>query len=174
MDIHAMVAKISGELSDKAYEVSDSLARIGSEEVLQAMIVLLKNPNPESRYLAARTMAHMTNNAAGLAPLMDAIQDKENSSQQGELLAELEGFDVSDYYVELFKYYLFGGFKVSMIAKDLLDHKDFDITARVIKKATKHWNHYTNNVKHDELFTLKKREVEEILADLQAFVSDES
>ncbi|WP_147407377.1 HEAT repeat domain-containing protein [Reichenbachiella sp. MSK19-1] len=172
MDIGAMIDKLSGDLGDKAYEVSDSLARIGTQEVLEAMIVLLKNANPESRYMAARTLGLMEDNEGGLAAVFEAIKDQENQNQVGELLSVLEGFDVSEYYVALFKLYLFGNFKVSMIAKDLLDHKDFDITHRVIKKATKHWNHYSNNVKHDELYELKKIEVEEIFDDLSDFLDD--
>ncbi|PIB37454.1 hypothetical protein BFP72_07395 [Reichenbachiella sp. 5M10] len=168
-----MVNELSGDLGDKAYEVSDALARIGSEEVLQAMLTLLQHPHAESRYMAARTLGLMKDNAAGLEPLLDAIKDKQNEGQVGELLSVLEGFDVSGVYVELFKLYLFGNFKVSMIAKDLLDHKDFDITPRVLKKATKHWNHYSNNVKQDDLFVLKKAEVDEIFEDLTAFLDDQ-
>lgn len=161
---------LSGELDDKAYEISDAMARIGSDEAMQAMIQLLGHPEPETRYLAARTMSLMKDNSAGLEPLLSFLQDPLSKGQVGDLLSFLEEFDISGHYVEIFKHYLFGNYKVSMVAKDLLDHKDFEITPRVIKKATKHWNHYTNNVKHDELFALKKAEVEEVLADLQKYV----
>ena len=59
------------------------------------------------------------------------------------------------------------------IAEELLDYKEFDITPRVLKKATKAWNHYVNNVKHDEVFELKKEEVEGMLEDLRDYLENE-
>jgi len=84
----------------------------------------------------------------------------------------LEGFDISGIYVELFRLYLFGSYKVSMTAKELLDYKEFDITARVLKKAIKHWDHYEHNVRRDEAYELRKTEVEEMLADIRAYLDD--
>ena len=56
------------------------------------------------------------------------------------------------------------------MAKGYLDFKEFDITPRVIKKAEKHWNHYSNNIKHDEVYEIRKSEVDAMLADLRAFL----
>lgn len=173
MDISLLVEQLSGKLTDKAYEASDALGRIGSEAVVKAMIELLNHAYSESRYMAARTLALVENNEDALEPLLQAIQRKENHNQAGDLLIALEEFDVSEKYVEFFKLFLFGSFKVSMVAKDLLDHKDFDITARVIRKAQKHWEHYSNNVKKDDLFILRKIEVEEMLHELKAYVDNE-
>ena len=173
MNISSLVEQLSGELTDKAYEASDALGRIGSEAVVKAMIELLNHPYSESRYMAARTLALVENNEDALEPLLQAIQRKENHNQAGDLLIALEEFDVSEKYVEFFKLFLFGSFKVSMVAKDLLDHKDFNITARVIRKTQKHWEHYSNNVKQDDLFILRKIEVEEMLHELKAYVNKE-
>lgn len=170
IDISLYVEQLSNELTDKAYEASDALGRIGSEAVVAAMIEMLAHSNPDSRHMAARTLELVENNTKALEPLLEAIQNKENNNQAGDLMAALEGFDVSSKYVEIFKLYLFGSFKVSLIAKDLLDHKEFDITARVLKKATKHWNHYSNNVKQDEVYALRKTEVEEILEDIKEYI----
>ncbi|NJN26964.1 MAG: HEAT repeat domain-containing protein [Cyclobacteriaceae bacterium] len=157
-------------LTDKAYKASDSLARIGSGEVIRAMIALLQHPNPESRIMAARTLGMAADNGVALEPLLEAVNNPENKAIAGDLFMALEGFDVSEHYLDLFKLYLFGSFKVSAIAKNLLDYKEFDITPRVIKKAQKHWNHYANNVKQDESYELKKSEVEDILNDLRAYL----
>lgn len=170
VDITAYVAELSGELSDKAYKASDSLGRIGSEAVVQAMIELLNHPNLESRYMAARTLGLVKNNSEGLVPLLEATQHKDNKAMAGDFLAALEEFDLSANYVVIFKLYLFGSNRVSMIAKNLLDHEEFDITPRVLKKAQKHWNHYTNNVKQDEIYALRKIEVEDMFSDLKDFV----
>lgn len=170
IDITAYVAQLSGELDNNAYKASDSLGRIGSEEVVKAMIELLNHPNKESRFLAARTLGLVDKNDEALAPILEAIKSNENSAIAGDIMIELEGFDVSSIYVELFKLYLFGSFKISMVAKDLLDHKEFTITPRVLKKFQIHWNHYSNNVKQDEVYMLRKIEVEEMLNDLKAFV----
>lgn len=170
VDITAYVEELTGELSEKAYKASDSLARIGSDHVVHAMIELLKHPNPESRYMAARTLGLVKDNGKAFEPLLEAIQDKENSAMAGDFLVALEEFDLSSNYVDIFKLYLFGSFRVSMITKNLLDHEEFDITPRVLKKARKHWNHYSNNVKQDEVYALRKIEVEEMLGDLKEYI----
>jgi len=169
-DIEQLVSKLTGSLQDNAYKASDSLARIGTQEVVDAMIELLQNPNPESRIMAARTLGKIEHNNEALQPLVDAIKSKDNKDIAGELIAALEGFDVSNIYVDLFRLFLFGNFKVSLIAKELLDYKEFNISPRVLRKAEKHWNHYTNNVKHDEAFALSEKEVTEMLKGLQNFL----
>lgn len=171
MEISALVEQLSQELDEQAIKASDLLAKDGSEEVIVELTKLLKHANDESKILAARTLGLIKDNHSALDALFESIDD--NPSIAGELLVHLEHFDLSDRYVPLFKLSLFGGFKVSSVAQDFLDHKEFDITPRVIKKAKKAWNHYENNVKHDELFDLKKLEVEEILNDLQSYVDSE-
>ncbi len=173
IDISSLINQLSGELTEKAYEASDSLGHIGGEEVVKGMITLLDHPNSESRYMAARTLGLIEDNAAALEPLLDAIKSKDNADIAGDMLLALEGFDISTSYVEIFKLHLFGSFKVSRIAEDLLDHKEFTITPRVLKKAQKHWNHYSNNVKQDEVYALKKVEVEERLDDLKSFIEND-
>ncbi len=172
VDISHYVAQLSNELDDKAFNASDSLGRIGSSNVVSAMIDLLTHSNGESRYLAARTLGLVSNNQLALEPLLTAINAKENESQKGDLLSVLEGFDISTHYVDIFKLYLFGSFKTSLVAKELLDFKEFDITPRVLKKAKKHWAHYTNNVNQDDAFALKKSEVEEMLLELSEYLED--
>jgi hypothetical protein len=174
IDITELVNQLTGELRDNAFKASDSLGRIGSEQVVDAMISLLGHANPESRILAARTLGLVANNSKALEPILAAIKDKENSAISGELLMALEGFDISSLYVELFRLYLFGSYKVSMTARELLDYKEFDITPRVLKKAMKHWDHYIHNVGHDEAYELRKAEVEEMLADIRAYLEENS
>ncbi|MGW8123173.1 HEAT repeat domain-containing protein [Roseivirga echinicomitans] len=172
IEITTALKELTGALNDKSFNASNYLGSVGSEEVVAAMIELLNDPNPETRFMAARTLGLVENNAAALMPLFEAIKKKDNSEILGDLLMSLEGFDVSDQYVELFKLYLFGSFKVSRIAEDLLDHKEFNITARVLKKAQKHWTHYANNIKQDEAFALQKIEVEARLNDLKGFIEE--
>lgn len=170
-EIKEMIEALSAKpLNDSVYETSDDLARKGSDEVLSAMLELLNHESLETRFLAARTLGKIKDNQSALEPVLSAINEKENSTVAGDLLATLEPYDLSEKYIELFKLYLFGSFKVSTLAEDYLNYKDFDITPRVIKKATKAWNHYTNNVKQDELFALKKIEVEEMLDELKKYV----
>tara|TARA_R110001592_G_scaffold104245_2_gene293401 strand:- start:69 stop:620 length:552 start_codon:yes stop_codon:yes gene_type:complete len=170
VEITTALKELTGELNDKSFNASNYLGSIGSEEVVNAMIALLDDSNPETRFMAARTLGLVENNSTALAALFETFKKRENSEILGDLLMSLEGFDVSDNYVEIFKLYLFGSFKVSRIAEDLLDHKEFNITPRVLKKAQKHWVHYSNNVKQDEAFTLQKIEVEERLSDLKGFI----
>ncbi len=170
-DIPALINSLNGTLPENAYEISDTLGHIANDEVLEAMLKLLTHENHENRIIASRTLGRIKDNGTALNGLFEAIQDKENSSIAGDLLVALEGFDISNKFVEIFKLYLFGSFKVSNIAKDLLDYKEFDITPRVIKKAKKHWNHYSNNVKQDDAYLLRKEEVEEMFEDLEDFLS---
>ncbi|KOF03680.1 hypothetical protein AWW67_07785 [Roseivirga seohaensis] len=172
IEITNALKELTGELNDKSFNASNYLGSIGSEEVVNAMIALLNDPNPETRFMAARTLGLVENNSAALSPLFEAFDKKENKEILGDLLMSLEGFDVSNNYVDLFKLYLFGSFKVSKIAEDLLDHKEFNITPRVLKKAQKHWAHYSNNVKQDEAFALQKIEVEQRLNDLKSFLEN--
>ncbi len=159
---------------DKAYEISDRLGNIADEAVVDALIIMLKHHEDDACILAARTLGliEVSLNEKALIPLLEAINLPENKTIAGELIVSLEGFDLSDQFVAIFKLYLFGSFKVSMIAKELLDYKEFTITPRVLKKSLKHWHHYTNNVKQDDAFLLRKAEVEEMLADIEAFLED--
>lgn len=157
---------------DKVYEASDTLGAVGSNETLKSLIKLLDHNNPEVVFIASRTLGLMKENDEALVPLFEAINDKKNTSIAGDLMMALEGFDVGEQYVSIFRLYLFGTFKVSKLAKELLDYKEFNITPRVLKKASKHWNHYKNNTKHDDAFKLVEQEVNEMFSDLEEFINE--
>lgn len=159
---------------DKVYETSDTLGAIGGQETLTALIKLLNHDKPEVVFLASRTLGLMKENEEALEPLFEAINDKKNAPIAGDLMMALEGFDVSEQYVSIFRLYLFGSFKVSKLAKELLDYKEFNITPRVLKKASKHWNHYKNNTKQDDAFKLVEQEVNEMFSDLEEFINESS
>ncbi len=171
-DVELLIQALDKGSDERVYKASDSLAEIGSDEVMNSMIQLFTHENSDTRFLAARTLGLMKENQEALDPLMNAIQHKDNSTIAGDLLMALEGFDVSKSYIDLFKLYLFGSYKVSRTAKELLDYKEFDITPRVLKKANKHWNHYVNNVKHNDAFELRRIEVEEMFDDLKEFLGN--
>ncbi len=171
-EVKELVNQLKGSLSENAYKISNTLGKIGSEEVVTEMIALLEDPNLESRIIAARTLSMIENNQIALGPIIEAVKNPENKAIAGDLLMYIEEFDVSDMYVELFRLYLFGSFKVSLIARDLLDHAEFNITPRVLKKAKKHWDHFLHNTRKDENFEIKKTEVEAMLADLQSFLDE--
>lgn len=169
-DITAAVKELSSELTESSFKTAESLSKIGSEEVVDAMIGLLEHDYPDTRFIAAKTLGEIKNNDKALIPLWETIHNIENKNIKGDLLSALEGFDISDHYVDVFKLFLFGSFKVSLIAENLLDYKEFTITPRVIKKAKKHWSHYANNVKQDEAFELQKSEIEGRLLELSDYL----
>lgn len=171
IDTNELVEIIAKGSDENGFKASDSLGKIGTEEDLNKLINLLNGSNEDVKFLAARTLGLMKENASALEPLLEAINDKNNETIAGDLLMVLDGFDISEHYVPIFKLYLFGSFKVSKIAKELLDYKEFNVTQRVLKKATKHWNHYQNNVKHDDAFKLFELEVKERLEDLELFLN---
>lgn len=172
IDIKTGIRELSDELTEQSFKVSESLAELGTVEVVDAMIALLDHEYLDTRFIAAKTLSAIDNNSKALAPLWEAIHKTENKGITGDLLSALEGFDISDHYVDVFKLYLFGSFKVSSIAEGLLDYKEFTITPRVLKKARKHWSHYANNVKQDEAFELQKVGIEERFKELTEYLEE--
>lgn len=169
-DITAAVKELSNDLTEDSFKTAESLSKIGSEEVVDAMIELLGHEHSDSRFIAAKILGEITNNDKALIPLWESIHNVENKNIKGDLVSALQGFDISDHYVDVFKLFLFGSFKVSLIAENLLDYKEFTITPRVIKKSRKHWSHYANNVKQDEAFDLQKSEIENRLHELNEYL----
>jgi len=170
--IENLLARMCDKQEEEAFKYADKLAAIGGEEVLHKLIELVKSDDIECVHLAARALAKVEDNQAALETIMDAIHDKDNRHQNGALVQALEGFDLSSSFVDLFRIYLFGNFKSSLLAKEYLDYVEFDITPRVIKKAEKHWNHFVNNSKHDEEFDIKKTEVEEMLSEMKSMFEE--
>ncbi len=173
MEYKNLIEKLEDPSAEAVYKASDRLAELGGGDIINDLIELLTHKNLETRFLAARTLGRLEDNEAAFESLIRAIHDPENKTIQGDLVATLEGYDLSTAYVEIFKLYLFGTFKVSKLAKSFLDYKEFDITPRVLKKARKHWNHYTNNVKRDDSFALVKMEVEEMFLDLESYIQEQ-
>ncbi|MEO1054436.1 MAG: HEAT repeat domain-containing protein [Bacteroidota bacterium] len=171
--IDQLILRLQDEEENDAYLVSDQLAEIGGEYLMDKMVELLYAESDETQHLAARTLASIEDNSYALKPLLEAINDDRNKHRNGALVEALEGFDCSGEFVNIFRLFLFGSYKVSRTAKQLLDYTEFDITPRVIKKADKHWKHYINNTKHDDAFELMKSEVEQIFAELRALFEDE-
>ena len=168
-----IIDKMSEDSASKAYDYSDQLVRIGGEDVLNKMIGLLQSPSTDVQYLASRTLGLMGDHEAALLPLFDAIFNVHNKLIQGMLAEYLDEYDCSQYFVKVFKLFLFGSVKASAMAKEVLDYEEFDITPRVIRKAEKQWSHYIKNVKHDEAFDLMKKETEEFLGELKALFEEE-
>lgn len=172
IDIKAAINELSNELTENSFKVSESLSKIGTDEVTQALIMLLDHEYVDTRFIAAKTLGDIQDNAIALEPLWTAIHNPENKGIAGDLLSALDGFDISNHYVDVFKLYLFGSFKVSKVAEGLLDYKEFSITPRVIKKARKHWAHYANNVKQDDAFDLHKVEIEARFKELNDYLEE--
>ncbi|MEX2593480.1 MAG: HEAT repeat domain-containing protein [Anditalea sp.] len=171
--IDFLIQRMTDKQENEAYKYADQLGEIGTDEALEKTLSILKNKDVESAYLAARALGKMKQNNKALATLLEVIHDKNNKQNNGALVEALEAFDLRESFVEILRIYLFGNYKASTLAKEYLDHTEFDITPRVIKKAEKHWNHYQNNAKKDEGFVLKKREVEAIFNDLRSLFEGE-
>lgn len=171
--IQDLIQKMCDKNDAEAYRHADKLAAIGTEEVMQALLEVLKSEDLDDAYLATRALSKMDNNQGALVFLFDVIHDKKNQSRNGGFVQMLEGFDLSESFVDLLRIYLFGNFKASQLAKDYLDTIEFEITPRVLKKAEKHWKHYINNVNpNSEEFEIKKAEVEQILFEIKELLND--
>lgn len=165
--IDLLIERMTDKEEKEAFKYADELAAIGTEEVYHKALDLLKSKDWEIAYLSAKVLGKMEQRDEALDTLMDIIHDRDNSIRAGELVEALSLFDLSNHFVDVFRIYLFGSYKASVLAKEYLDHTEFDITPRMIKKAQKHWHHYQNNVKKDEAYEIKAKEVKSILDDLQ-------
>ncbi|WP_194775849.1 HEAT repeat domain-containing protein [Pararhodonellum marinum] len=171
--IATLIEKMCDKNESEAYRYADKLAEIGGEEVLDELLVILKGEDLENAMLAARALSSMKDNQNALDPLLELIHDKSLRYQNGMFVQALEGFDLSQKLVDVFKIYLYGNFKSSLLAKEYLDHVEFDISPRTIRKMEKHWNHYQHNSPEDEAFELKKLEVEEMIGEMKALFDEE-
>lgn len=169
--VDELIGKMLDPTDEQAFKYADRLAKNGGSYVQERMLALLYAEEQDTKDLAARALKHMDDNQDALEPLLVAINDKRNKNRNGMMVDALENFDLSEKFVEILKLYLFGNFKVSALAKMLLNFKEFDITPRVLRKAEKHWKHYCNNVRKDDEFELKKKEVESIFKDLRELLS---
>jgi len=157
----------------EAYKYAVRLAKTGDRNVFDKAIELLKGNDMEAAFLATQVLANMDNRQEALGSLLDAIHDHKNRHRNGALVASLEAFDLGEKFVDILRIYLFGNFKSSSLAKDYLDHTEFDVTPRVLRKAKKHWQHFKNNSNQDEAFEIKNAEVQEIFHDLDTLLGDE-
>ncbi|MFD2201217.1 HEAT repeat domain-containing protein [Shivajiella indica] len=172
--IQDLIQKMCNKEEGEAYLFADKLAALGTEEVLLALLEVLKSEDMDEAYLAARALSKMENNQMALKPLFEVIHDKKNQNRNGGLVQMLEGFDLTESFVDILRIYLFGNFKASLLAKDYLDSVEFEITPRVLKKAEKHWNHFKNNVNpNSDDFEIKKAEVEQILNEIKELLNEE-
>jgi hypothetical protein len=168
-EINELVQKMVNS-ENNAFKHADQLSRIGGEHVKAALKPLLFDENEANRHLAAAAIGKMKDNGDMLEPLMEAINAPQHQGRNGGMIEALEGFDYSDYFVDIFKLYLTPYIKASGLAKMMLDYGEFNITPRTLKKAEKHWKHFIFNTKHDEAFEEKKSEVEAIFSDLRELI----
>ncbi|SNS46204.1 HEAT repeat-containing protein [Belliella buryatensis] len=166
--IQYLLDKMCDKSEEEAYAYADQLAEIGTEEVVDCLIEVLNGENIDNAYLSARALSKIENNNKALEPLLEKIHDHTNKNRNGLFVQALEGFDLSDKFVDVLRIYLFGNFKSSNLAKSYLDHVEFDLSPRTIKKAEKHWSHYQNNTDQEsDDYTIKKVEVETILNEIK-------
>lgn len=171
-EIDILIKKLLSEEDENAYTYSSKLAEIGNEYVIEKVGELLYHESDEVKYLAAQTLSNCPSKEITIELMFDAINSPENKGKNGILLDALEEFDCSQKFVPIFKLTLSSNFKVQMAAQELLDYVEFDLSPRDIKKAKKAWSHYCYNVKQDDAFELKKREVEELFEDLDAIFEE--
>ena len=166
-EIEKLFARMTDPKENEAYYFAEKLGKMADEEVKNRLIDLVKGDHWETAFLAAHALAKTQWNKESLDAIFEAIFDRKNKSLQGELVQVLEKFDLSERFVDLLKVYLFGNFKASTLAKDLLDSVEFDITPRTIRKAEKHWNHYLHNPEDEGSLAIKKLEVEPMLQEMK-------
>jgi hypothetical protein len=172
-EINKLLVKLCDKDESDAYRYADKLAKINSEEVMQKLLVILKENDMENAYLAARALSKMDRRQEALDSLLEVIHDKKNQHQNGGLVEMLENFDLSEKFVDLFRIYLFGNFKASLLAKSFLDTVEFHISPRILKKAEKHWNHFCHNSNPNEGdYQVKSIEAQEIINEIKEILTE--
>lgn len=172
-EIDHLLEKMCDKNEAEAYLFADKLAKINSEEVVLKLIGILKGDDIENAYLAARALGQMESKHNALNTLLEVIHDKKNQHNNGGLVEMLGNFDLSYKFVDLFRIYLFGNFKSSILAKNYLDTVEFEISPRVLKKVEKHWNHYCHNVSQEAAdFQVKYSEAQEIIQELKQILAE--
>jgi hypothetical protein len=157
----------------EAYVYADALANIGTEEVLNELLAILKSGDMDNAFLAARALSQLKDKEKALDEVLEVIHDKKNQHQNGGLVQMLGDFDLSEKFVDIFRIFLFGNFKASLFAKEYLDTVEFEISPRVLKKAEKHWKHYLNNSNpDDEEVKAKRADAEEIIKEIRELLTD--
>ncbi len=147
------------------------LAKIGGPEVIERLLTMLYEEDLDIQYLAVKTLSQIENNQSALPGLFSAIHDPKLRSSNGSLVQALEGFDVSDHFIDIFKLYLNGSLKAAAMAKLLLDYTEFNISSRTLKKAKKHIHDFVNNSLKDESYETKVLEITDIINDLEVLVN---
>ena len=165
--IDELMLKFLNKEEGDPYYYGDKLAKIGSAEVREKLIAVVKGEDMDNAFLASKVLGKMEDNGEGLDAILEVIHLPANRGSNGGLVSLLEDFDLSDKFVDIFRIYLFGNFKAYSLAKEYLDYTEFDITPRTLKKAEKHWKHFLNNSGADEWFELKKQEAEEIFKEIR-------
>jgi len=165
--IDDLILKFLNKDEGDPYHYGDKLAKIGTPEVKEKLIAIVKGDDMDNAFLAAKVLGSMEENSVALNALLEVIHLPANRGYNGGLVSLLEDFDLSDKFVDIFRIYLFGNFKAHTLAKEYLDYTEFDITPRTLKKAEKHWNHFLNNSSADEWFELKKQEAEVIFKEIR-------
>ncbi|MCP4520402.1 MAG: HEAT repeat domain-containing protein [Cytophagales bacterium] len=162
-----------GDDDDRAIEASGWFANHMDDEAFSFLEGLLASEDEFVRDVAAVTLAK-SGDERTVEPLFEAIHKKENENTRGVLVGCLETFEIDSYFVDVFKLFLFGNFKVSAFALDLLNHKSFDIRQRTLKKASKALHHYSHNIgKDDEAAQGKLQEGTEILKEIEELLQEE-
>ena len=157
---------------EDVYRNVEVLAKIGGPDVIERLLTMLYEEDLDIQYLAVKTLSQIENNQSALPGLFSAIHDPKLKSRNGSLVQALEGFDVSDHFIDIFKLYLNGGLKAAAMAKDLLDYTEFNISSRTLKKAKKHLHHFVNNSFKDDSSDSKIIEATDIINDLEVLINE--
>lgn len=167
-EVDALIERLKDPDEESAWKISDRLAAMKDMAVAEKLLPLLSSEEDETQYLAARTLSKMKDNQATLPALMEAIFDKGNKHRNGGLVEALQGYDLSEHFNDVFKIYLYGNFKASFLAKELLDTLEFELVPRNLRKAEKHFKHFSSNLKKDGSDADRFAEAEEIIKELRS------
>lgn len=169
-DLDGLLVRFLDKNTETPLYFGEKLAKIGTEEVKERLLEVVRGEDMDNAYLAVKALSLMDNKEGVLETVFAVIHRPMNRDRNGGLVSLLEDFNLSEHFVDIFRVFLFGNFKASTLAKNYLDYVEFEITPRTLKKAEKHWSHFLSNASNDEAFELKKAEGEEIVQEIRLLI----
>jgi HEAT repeat protein len=151
VEIEYLKKEIISDNPENIEAVQSRLVEIGGKEIVDFLIKLIDQENPNIRNRAAIVLEEIKDNSA-VEPLLNAIFKKENYNNTGTLVFALEALDCSQKLKEVFKILFFESYESKLHAYNILSEQEFEFTVNDLIEVQNMWNEYNNNPEKYQLY----------------------
>ncbi|MCC5921732.1 MAG: hypothetical protein LAT68_02815 [Cyclobacteriaceae bacterium] len=166
-----LLAAMLDKNEENAFRYAEELGKRNPTDLWDEFYRLLSEGNEEEKYLVARALQNMTELTDEQGEAVFKLLEK-GKYREGVLMEALEAFSSESNFVDYFKVFLYGSFKSSALARLKLDHEEFVITPRTLKKLAKNWEHFSHNTSKNDHYQHKKEYYETILSEMEGLLSE--